>query len=325
MVIFDISLIRGEILINSFIIRKTVIIPLCLIVLSLIFFNFKLVRAEEPEITFSTTTIRPGDFFLVKVKTIPESTVTFKLQNQSKQLSWLESEGSYIGMMALSYRTKPGEYPGQIEVTNSQRMVVIAQNILVENRKFVEERIRVPEKKRKAILTPQNRNNDNQRTAEVREKAEQKKLPPLWEGPFVLPVTGRKTAEFGLIRYVNDIENGRHSGWDIAAPNGTPVKAINKGEVIFAGNLYITGNTVILHHGLDFYSSYAHLSKITVKEGETITKGQVIGNVGSTGLSTGPHLHLTIRVGDIPVDPALILDKTIEWSSSTSEESQPVQ
>ncbi|HOJ78299.1 MAG TPA: M23 family metallopeptidase [Bacillota bacterium] len=250
---------------------------------------------------------------MITVKTVPNAAVTVKFLNQVKKLLFQEDKGQYIGFVAASYRATKGIYPLVVEVANGNQKYMVEQKIEIVGRQFVEQRIRVPEQTRKKVLTPANQANDAKVTAAAREKAETKLVAPLWEGPFVWPLSGRITTQFGMIRYVNNIENGRHSGWDIAAPSGTPVVSINKGQVIYAGELKVSGNTVIVHHGLDLYSSYLHLSKINVTEGQMIDKGQVVGAVGMTGLATGPHLHLTIRVGDTPVDPGLFIGKTVAW------------
>ncbi|MBS4023354.1 MAG: M23 family metallopeptidase [Dethiobacter sp.] len=132
---------------------------------------------------------------------------------------------------------------------------------------------------------------------------------PLWEEDFIMPVAGKITTEFGLTRYVNNANPTRHSGLDIAAPKGTPVKATNSGRVTLAQSLYVPGNTVIIDHGLNILSNYYHLDKIYVKEGDEVKKGDIIGAVGSTGFSTGPHLHWTMTVGTVSVSPWQILEK----------------
>jgi len=108
---------------------------------------------------------------------------------------------------------------------------------------------------------------------------------------------------FGARRIINNKIKYAHSGTDFRAKMGTPVKAVLSGKVVVARNFYLTGNTVIINHGLGLYSLYAHLSKIRVKEGQKVKAGQVIGNVGSTGRSTGPHLHLGIYINGMRVDP----------------------
>ncbi|MDR9756945.1 MAG: M23 family metallopeptidase [Thermoanaerobacterales bacterium] len=87
-----------------------------------------------------------------------------------------------------------------------------------------------------------------------------------------------------------------HTGIDIGAPHGSPVVSVQDGYVVFRGNMGAYGNVVLIEHG-DCRTFYAHLSRINVKAGEKVRAGQKIGEVGSTGLSTGPHLHFEVRAG----------------------------
>ena len=128
---------------------------------------------------------------------------------------------------------------------------------------------------------------------------------------FLLPVEGQYTSYFGLRNHPILQEKRFHEGVDIAAAEGTPVKASRHGVVKEAGWLGGYGLTVVLDHGDDYQTVYAHLSRIDVRSGETVFQGQVIGTVGSTGLSTGPHLHFEIRQHGTPVDPLLFLPKQI--------------
>ncbi|MEW5934160.1 MAG: M23 family metallopeptidase, partial [Bacillota bacterium] len=94
------------------------------------------------------------------------------------------------------------------------------------------------------------------------------------------------------------------AGVDLVAPAGTPVVATNAGRVVFTDRLHAAGLTVIVDHGLSLFSSYCHLSRIAVRTGDTVRKGQVVGWVGNTGFSTGPHLHWSVTVGLNSVDPS---------------------
>ncbi len=126
--------------------------------------------------------------------------------------------------------------------------------------------------------------------------------------PFVLPVSGRLTTEFGETRYVNNEPTSyRHSGLDIAAPTGTPVLATGCGRVTLAMYLILTGNTVVIDHGQGLFSVYYHLHELYVTEGQLVARGETIGTVGSTGFSTGPHLHFTISYYRHNLEPGYFL------------------
>jgi murein DD-endopeptidase MepM/ murein hydrolase activator NlpD len=131
--------------------------------------------------------------------------------------------------------------------------------------------------------------------------------PRLWDGPFVRPVPGASSSRFGSRSIFNGEPRSRHTGEDFAGAEGTPVIAPNGGRVALAQDLYFSGNTVVIDHGLGLFSQLAHLSAIEVKEGEPVTKGQPIGRVGATGRVTGPHLHWAVRLNGARIDPSSVL------------------
>jgi murein DD-endopeptidase MepM/ murein hydrolase activator NlpD len=126
---------------------------------------------------------------------------------------------------------------------------------------------------------------------------------------FIRPVKGRDTGRFGMRRIMNGISRQPHSGMDIAAPIGTPIKTPHQGRVLYTGNLFYTGNTVILDHGQGVLSLYAHLNTINTHVGDWLEQGQVLGKVGKTGRATGPHLHWSIYLNQTSVDPILFLNR----------------
>jgi len=138
----------------------------------------------------------------------------------------------------------------------------------------------------------------------------------LFSGLFLRPVHGETSSLFGLKRsYNSGPVTSYHHGLDIAAPQGTPVQSTAKGIVILIGTLedgfQVNGNTVIIDHGQGLTSVYLHLSNITVHEGQLVEAGEVIGNVGHTGISTAPHLHWGIYLYGTSVDPELFEGQTI--------------
>jgi murein DD-endopeptidase MepM/ murein hydrolase activator NlpD len=131
----------------------------------------------------------------------------------------------------------------------------------------------------------------------------------LWDKAFTIPVPGETTGtNFGHRRIFNGEPRAPHAGADLHAQTGTPIHAANGGRVVLAKNLFFTGNTVILDHGLGIYSLYAHLSRIDVKVGHTVTNGELLGLSGATGRVTGPHLHWGMMVQGARVDPFTLLN-----------------
>ena len=126
--------------------------------------------------------------------------------------------------------------------------------------------------------------------------------------PFIVPVSGRLTTEFGQTRYVNDAPtSSRHSGLDIAAPTGTPILATNNGRVTLSMDLILTGNTIVIDHGQGLFSVYYHMHELFVEEGQLVERGEPLGTVGSTGFSTGPHLHFTMSYYKHNLEPGYFL------------------
>lgn len=131
-----------------------------------------------------------------------------------------------------------------------------------------------------------------------------------WTEGFVRPIAGEISGFFGSRRILNGEEKSPHLGVDIRAREGEPVLCSNAGRVALVGDFYLTGNTVVVDHGQGIFTIYCHLSKVAVKDGEILARGYVLGEAGSTGRSTGPHLHWAARACAAAVDPLSLIEAT---------------
>lgn len=169
-------------------------------------------------------------------------------------------------------------------------------------------------KTQRLTIKDSNKVNPDEESSEriVQEMAMQKRLkhqfsPQVPNLDFIQPVPGRDSGRFGLKRILNGQARNPHSGMDIAAAAGMPVKATTAGTVLHTDDFFFSGNVIYVDHGSGVITLYAHLSKILVKPGDVVNAGDIIGEVGSTGRATGPHLHWSVYLNGEAIDPALFL------------------
>ena len=178
-------------------------------------------------------------------------------------------------------------------------------DLVVEARRFATRRLQVDA----AMVNPPAALSARiqQEAAELGRLWDQSAAEQLWTGPFVRPVPDQANSIFGTRSIFNGERRSPHSGTDFLSPAGTPIKAPNGGRVLLARNLYFTGNTLVIDHGLGLLSLFAHLSAFAVHEGDVVSTGQIVGNVGATGRVTGPHLHWAVRANGSRVDALSLL------------------
>ncbi len=224
-------------------------------------------------------------------------------------------EQVYAGLLGLDIDDRPGQYELTIEVIYPQRTTRRRLPVTVLKADYPVQRLTLPS----AMV-------DLDAPTLVRVRAEAKVVRqafggvvphPLWKETFRVPVTGKPSGRFGSRRVINGQPKKPHSGEDIAAPEGTPVSIMNDGIVRLTMDHFFTGQGVIVDHGLGLFSMYFHLSRVDVEQGQTISKGHVIGKVGSTGRATGPHLHWGVRLNGARVDPYSLLALTFDEQSGS--------
>ncbi len=211
-----------------------------------------------------------------------------------------------VCLLGLDLGMEIGIHPLKVYVYKQDGSVLIKeQDILVNPKEFPVKKLWVKEE---FVTPPKNVLERVQREAELT-KAVYSIYSPEWtfEGKFIIPVQGQVFPNFGERRFFNNKPRSQHSGVDIASPKGTPVQASNSGSVVLASRLYFAGNTVIIDHGLGVFSLYCHFSEISVKRGQKVEKGDIVGKIGSTGRVTGPHLHWSVRIRGSRVDPNALL------------------
>lgn len=156
-------------------------------------------------------------------------------------------------------------------------------------------------------LSPENKARVAQEHEEIRTLKQHWRDTPHVDTDFVLPVAGRLSGRFGARRFFNGQPRAPHSGLDIAAPRGAPVRTASGGKVLAVADYFFNGLSVFVDHGQGLIGLYCHLDSIAVRPGQWLEKGARIGSVGATGRSTGPHLHWTLVLNGTNVDPELFI------------------
>jgi murein DD-endopeptidase MepM/ murein hydrolase activator NlpD len=210
-------------------------------------------------------------------------------------------------LVGVDLEKAPGAYPLTVAVTMENGDHATCSAILaVRAGKFATESLKVE----KQFVEP----NEKQAARAVAEQQKLRELfdhvtpEKLWRGDFQFPLKGvTKGTNFGKRRILNGQARSPHTGADFPALTGTPVYATQSGHVVLAEELYFSGNTVIIDHGLGVYSLYGHLSAFDVAAGDDVKAGGLIGKVGATGRVTGPHLHWGVTVNKARVNPVQLV------------------
>jgi murein DD-endopeptidase MepM/ murein hydrolase activator NlpD len=260
---------------------------------------------EALEVRLNKTSVYPGDSFAIFISnTDLAENFSVSAPFYNKPIWCYKQETGFVGLIPVEAWSAPGDY--QIQVSDTRTKGLTTLDVKILPKAFDVQYLKVS-KSTAAIATTNNSDKDQVYFDAARANPIQEKL---WEGAFVQPAKGKITTDYCATRYTNDNPTpSRHLAIDIANSTGTPIVASNNGKVVLAKKLIVTGNTVVIDHGWGVFTSYFHLSKISAKEKDLVTKGSVIGAIGSTGYSTGPHLHFAIWKDGTFLNPWTFFEK----------------
>ena len=247
----------------------------------------------------------PGGIAVVR---LPADTDPVSTRYNGRKLLVTQQGGDKLAVIGLSLGTKPGRYHLKAKTLQGKPLSIAFD---VRAKDYEEQHITIKDDRK---VNPEPRDLE-------RINLEKKKIDAALEHwsdrdnvvlAFRKPVEGETSSPFGLRRFFNEQPRNPHSGLDIAAPEGTPIKAPAPGTVIDTGEYFFNGNTVFIDHGQGLVTMYCHMSAIDVTPGTRVYTGDVIGKVGMTGRVTGPHLHWGVSLNDARVDPLLFLEPAAE-------------
>jgi len=217
------------------------------------------------------------------------------------------NEAQRKGLLGVDLEKAAGEYELKIagETASGEKMSCSVK-VAVRQGHFATERLQVG--KEFVEPSPEQITRANEERQKLRDIFDSVTPERLWDGPFRIPLDCVTTgSNFGKRRILNGNPGSPHGGMDLPGATGTPVRAPQRGKVALAEELFFSGNTVVLDHGLGIYTFYGHLSEIDVKVGDVLEAGALLGKVGATGRVTGPHLHWGLTVERARVNPMLLV------------------
>jgi murein DD-endopeptidase MepM/ murein hydrolase activator NlpD len=260
------------------------------------------VRLEAPEVVF------PGQPFVVTlIADEPVEKVTVQWNGEAIDLpvevrQTGAGEARYAAaLLGVGLSQKPGRVPLRVDAVVSGAAHSSRRELKVRDKEYPVQRLTV--KKRYVDVAKADLDRHEKERARVKQALALRTGMRFWDLPLHRPVPGGVSSVFGLRRFFNDQPRKPHSGIDLRGAQGSPIQACAEGVVVLAENHFFAGNSVYIDHGEGVVSMYFHMSRLDVRAGERVKKGQVIGAVGSTGRVTGPHLHFGLSLQGVFVDP----------------------
>jgi hypothetical protein len=246
---------------------------------------------EKPHIDTQSIMIHPGHVKKIDFRW-PTDWGKVELECKNNPVHLARDNDHVFGFLAETYHSKIKPFTCTAKGAGKE---YFAFDVKVEKFPFKYETLNVD--KKRVNLNAQDLKRWRKEVAELKKVYSSLKIKEiLFDTPFVSPLASKITSLYGKARLFNNNKKSWHNGIDFRAATGTPITVANKGEVVFTGDLFFNGNTVIVDHGLGIISLYCHLSKIGVKKGDIVEQGELVGLAGATGRVTGPHLHWGVRI-----------------------------
>jgi murein DD-endopeptidase MepM/ murein hydrolase activator NlpD len=247
-------------------------------------------------------TIAPGEVRWVQFD-IPNDSVKFYCRNEEQKLEKKGNKAQAIVM--ANYFSELTPFTCALK---EKDQVLQEIYFTVESREYKSEKLRVEPKHIKLSAQNQKRADEEQVVLNRIWSSSPENL--MFDTSFKQPMDSLVTSIYGTKRVYNKSKQGQHLGTDYRAAIGDKVPAANAGKVVFAGDLFYTGWTVIIDHGMDIFTVYGHCSKTLVEAGQMVTKGQIVALSGNTGRTSGPHLHWGVKVQNQYIDGYVLIDET---------------
>lgn len=246
--------------------------------------------------------MRPGKVEILKFN-IPSDFNKAELICRDHQISYYDKNSVGYAYLAESYFSDFKPY--QCHLKKDGIELKVAEVSIVEY-KFLEETLKVD--KKRVFLSKKDLARVLKERIKISKIYSESSPVPYFEGPFISPLDSLITSYYGSARIFNKSKRTQHLGLDFRAAIGVPIPSSNVGKVVVAENLFYSGNSVIIDHGLGIFTMYGHLSKINVSVGDRVLTGQDIGLAGMTGRVTGPHLHWGVKVDSQWVDGFTLIE-----------------
>ena len=271
-----------------------------LLILCLLFCLFT--ESAKAGLTLNPTKVSNGDVAVLRWHGEPLSFGVVRFLDRVIYL-YPDREGA-IALLPIGLDVEEGDYALPVALVDRRgRTTITEMQLQARHKERPLEHLTLPQN----MVTPD-------AASQIRIDRENKQLkalyalrsPRFWTR-FERPVDDEVSSVFGKRRLLNGEPKSPHSGTDFRSPAGTPVRSLSSGRVVMVADLFYTGKTVVVDHGEGLLSLYAHLSEALVDEGDELMVGALLGKVGSTGRSTGAHLHLTVRLLEERIDPLALL------------------